>query len=209
MELLVTVSDYGTDLASQYVWTTVSADLRGCDGLAYYKHPLLRAAGMTPPELTGLARGWRPFSIRVLGSALESVESVDEGVWTVGGETKDSPVLETDDFVEALYARFQQHRALRNLLRPGAFVALPNIERRLFQEKFPGYVARSLLFRNEGLPSDLRMAALADGQWSLARSVFQSAAIPGAKVPTPSQPVATKGQAVRLLNEDLTRACET
>ncbi len=203
MELLVTVSDYSADLATQHVWKALFPAPDSVDGLAYYKHPLLRASGTNPPELTVLRRDWSPLSIRVLGVPLESIESVSDDSWTISDCMLDSPLLQTEDFVAALQARFQQQRLLRNVYQPRSFVALPNVERHAFETRFGDGLSKAILFRGESIPVERFEVKLTDDQWALARSVFQSAAFGGPKGHRLPASSSKKGGAVRLLEQDL------
>src|SRR5205823_4717934 len=76
MELLVTVEEYESDTATQQVWLALAPELEPVEGVAYYRHPILGAAGGPPPDLTVLGRTLQPFAIRALGCSLDAIDAI-------------------------------------------------------------------------------------------------------------------------------------
>jgi superfamily I DNA and RNA helicase len=208
MEFIPTLSSYSNDLTSQTVWQWFNNRIENEEGVSFYKYPNVGGPHTPLPDLTIVTRHYQPAVVRCLGIELEQIISITEDTWTVdiGGEQQliDSPLMELDDIVIAMQAKFDRERPLRQLFKVQRALALPLIERTAFEHRF-GELDFSL-WNEVGIAQYLLPISqeLTDDQWRLTQSVIQ-AAVPlsrqgGPKVKTTPK---TLGEALKQLDHDI------
>lgn len=180
MQFIPSDHTYATDTAAASVWESLNDILRGVDGIAYYKHPIISSTTRAVPDLTILARGFEPTVVKILAYAIEELTHVTGEVWNVGGEFVDSPLLELEDYSIALNHQFEQTRPLRSLLQTHSVLIFPLVSEAEFIGKFGEEATRpedsdvTMVFgRNPTSALKSSPRELSDDQWKLAKSVFQ------------------------------------
>jgi superfamily I DNA and RNA helicase len=208
-DLLCTVESIDDDLAAGVVWSWFRDRLREIHGCAYYRHPLIRSGGDAPPDLLIMPEGFNPLAIRCMPYRISDIQGISDATWTVGGRVYDSPILQTEDFVEGLKGKFNQHRLLRNLLAPVGVVALPNIARADFAAKFPNSDSMAILFTSDEVDLWLRSwdGSMSPEKWRLAQAVCQTGASIGVRPGSPATgtngAAKTLGAAIAVLEREI------
>jgi superfamily I DNA and RNA helicase len=186
MEFIPSLPTYADDFPTQTVWNAIRQALGDGEGIAYYKYPILSSMGGAKPDLTILTRRYQPVVIRCLNFQLADLRKLEDEEWHVsaGGEkqTIDSPLLELDDFKVGLQQRFNKERTLRRRLDPRSVLALPQVPRHAFIQKF------GEVLENQKLDFTLWQTGdkideifspieppLTDVEWKLTKSVIQAA----------------------------------
>jgi superfamily I DNA and RNA helicase len=208
MEFIPTLSTYATDLTSQTVWQWFNSRIENEEGVSFYKYPNVGGPQTPQPDLTIVTRRFQPAVVRCLGIELEQIIGITEDTWTVdiGGEQQiiDSPLMELDDIVIAMQAKFDRERPLRQLFKVQRALALPLIERSAFEQRFGEL--DFLLWNEIGVAQYLLpiLQALTDDQWRLTQSVIQ-AAVPLTRQSGPRVKTAPKtlGEALKQLDHDI------
>lgn len=182
MKLIPSVPEYQDDTAARALWARFDGSLRNRDGLAYYKHPVISSSTNTAPDLTMLAKDVQPIVVKIFDRPIEELSDIGEDVWEVGGVDQESPLLDLEDYLVGLKARFDKQRPLRGKFDPVGVLAFPRINRQQFLHAFPdapidvdGNESQvRLLFRDDNLDRNVfNEIDLSIDDWRLAQSVFQ------------------------------------
>lgn len=181
MELTVSVSEYADDVPVKNVWRQFYSKLRETEGIAYYKHPNIGAAGGRAPDLAILPRNYQPIIVVTRGYSIDEISDVDNATWTISDKEEDSPVEQVRDYIVSITGKFEKTRQIRGKFLPVGALVLPNIRRRDFQKKFAEFLAsykELFIFGSEDSSNVLKKLVpdLSEREWEIAVSVFQSAA---------------------------------
>ena len=141
MELTVSVSEYADDVPVKNVWGQFYSKLRETEGIAYYKHPNIGAAGGRAPDLAILPRNYQPIIVVTRGYSIDEISDVDNATWTISDKEEDSPVEQVRDYIVSITGKFEKTRQIRGKFLPVGALVLPNIRRRDFQKKFAEFLA--------------------------------------------------------------------
>lgn len=209
MQFVATLPEYADDLASSTTWGALDAHLHDVEGVAFYKHPVIKTASGAVPDLTVLPRGFEPLTVRCLPYRLDELADCGDQTWTLlSGTTLESPFVLLEDFVYALRARLESQRDLRRALHPQAVVSLPNMSRVDFFRKYPHLERGDLHFIFQDLDTSAaltRTKPLSESQWNSALSVVQNA-LPLQRTPLstlPPEEGLTIGAAMRTVERDI------
>jgi superfamily I DNA and RNA helicase len=207
IQFIATVPTYQDDRATQLVWESLEEALGDAEGICYYRHPILRVAARSEPELTVLARGFEPLAIRCLSVGLDEIDLITEETWRIGEDNVDSPILELEDYVYGLQHRFDRERDLRRKLSARAALAMPLISRQDFEERFGGDVlpeALGVMWSDRSVGALLTSAAeLSDEDWRLARSTFQGINTLNRRRGVVAESAAEMGRAIEILEREI------
>jgi len=208
MQFIPTIAGYADDLASSAVWNALESKLKDVDGIAFYRHPILRTAGGACPDLTVLARGFQPILVKCISYTIDDLVECSESTWKLSTGTEfESPFVQLEDFAFALVARFDSQRVLRRIFEPVVVVALPNITRADFLAKRPG-ANDDVVFIFQDLAIEdalVQLKTLGEDQWRAALSVVQNA-IPLQRAPQSTlapEEGHTIGAAMRSIDRDI------
>lgn len=181
MKFVSSLPTFDTDTAVRGAWTRIEPFVRGRDGMAYYKHPIILSATNVPPDLTVLARGLQPFVVKVFDRPLQGMLGLEDDTWHFNDGDIESPLLELEDYLVGLRARFDKQRGLRQQILPVGIITLPLVNRAEFLA-FAGEAfdvdgetnSIRFLFRDDDPAAVVNgPLVLSDELWRLAQSVFQ------------------------------------
>lgn len=207
-------SEWVQDHAARATWAHISKHFEKTEGLAFYLHPSLNAVVRTrPPELTVLARDFQPLVIRTLRYSIADLSAATDSQWqTSTGVAIENPALEIEDLAEELGNKFRSQRALREVLKAHPVVALPLINERDFQRKFPdfrwGVVHPMWMDSHADHDWPRTTLPLSETQWRIAQAIVQSVHPLNARTTSnfatgTAQPAATIGEALRELDKTI------
>lgn len=208
MDFIPALPTYGTDYAARNVWGWFEAALHDCDGVAYYKHPIVGSASGSRPDFTILAQPYQPIVVTCIRLRLEDIVTVGDEEWVIndGGtlRTTDSPSLEMDDFLVGLQQRFDRERIIRRRFVVVPVMVFPIIAATEFQAKF-GVQFENSVWRAEDVSSVLvpHTKQLSEREWKTAKSVMQTATPLNRITGTLPKTAARLGDAVRLLDSEI------
>lgn len=211
MQFIPAIHTYKSDIAAQNVWAILSEWLGDVDGYAYYRHPSLGSGRGIVPDFVILSESHGSLVVRVLDYTIDDIHEVNEEYLKVNGKEINSPILDLEDFKVALKYRFDQERKLRDRIQLNSLLALPNITKHGFEEKFPEiekcYENWDTLFRiwKDGASNTFppKSEALDGLSWRLAKSVFQSASELNRGPYRDLQSAKTLGEAIRALDRNI------
>ncbi|MCB9135285.1 MAG: ATP-binding domain-containing protein [Anaerolineales bacterium] len=176
LTFLASSPDYDKDETTKTVWRWIEEKFSLEDGVCYYKHPIVTANTGAIPELTFLAKKFQPAAIRCLAVSQDDIVSIEEDVWNIRNDIIDSPLLELDDFVIGLRAKFDKDRLLRRRINPIAVLAFPLITKSDFEAKFGSILEDTFTIWADGDLHCLETtidSPLDDIEWRLTRSIVQ------------------------------------
>ncbi|NWJ96237.1 MAG: ATP-binding domain-containing protein [Chloroflexi bacterium] len=177
-DLIVTLPTYEDDNSAHKVWEILEKQFENQDGKCYYKHPVIKTDTGITPDFTLFVRTNQPLVIRCLSYQLSDITSVGGTVWDVVGRPIESPILELEDFVVLLQAKFDKERQLRHRFKVRAVLAFPLISQREFESKFNKFPEDIAVIWKGGSSAVLISPItpeLTDPEWRYAKAVLQSA----------------------------------
>jgi superfamily I DNA and RNA helicase len=207
MKFVPTLHTFDTDVPAKTVWGRIETKLADIDGVGLYKHPNLAITSSNKrPDLVVLPHGYSPLVVVVVRFGIDELGAIEDEVWQVNGTRVESPVLDAEDFVANLDATFARERRLRTLFKSTGVVALPQISKAQFVQKF-GEPDRGVLWlwRDEESddPFPKLSAAVGEDEWRLARSVLQAATPLNKGVGPPPERLDKKGPAIRQIERSI------
>jgi superfamily I DNA and RNA helicase len=211
MQFLVSLATaYVKDQATQSIWKKLEEMFRNVDGICYYRHPSITSSANSVPDLTVLARGYQPITMRCFGYNLDEIDEIGNDTWIINSNKKDSPILELDDYSVGLEAKFAKKRNLRRRFKVITVIALPLISEANFNHRF-GSLLDEVRGDTEVIWSNLAIDhilvpldnPLDESEWLLSKSVFQGVALDKG-LPDRSEEVKNLGQAILELEKKIT-----
>jgi hypothetical protein len=204
MKFIPSLPTFESDLAAKATWTRIEERFGFVDGLGLYGHPTLAvSASKKRPDLIVLGQGYAPLVVVIVRADINQITSADQDTWTVNGQMAESPVVEAEDFVASLDGIFARERKLRNTVRTKGLVALPQISKAEFVEKF-GETGSQVSWLWSDADSDDPLpqldAPLGTEEWKLATAVLQSASPLNMQAGLSRDQAEKKGLAVRQPN---------
>lgn len=204
-KLIISTPEYATNLAAQVVWENLFKELKGTDGIYYYKHPIIGSQSGLPADFCLLPKGYQPIAIRCISCNISEIENVGEEIWKINSQPLDSPLAELDDFAVALESKFKKDRDLRRVFSPITAIIFSNITKTQFNKKFPKFKADaslncSLIWKGESVSTLFKAITLTDIQWQLAQAIFQSTSPLNRKVILDMTASDKIGEAIKLLD---------
>jgi hypothetical protein len=204
MKFVPSLPTFESDLAAKTTWTRIEERLGFVDGLGLYGHPTLAlSASRKRPDLIVLAQGYAPLVVVVVRADINQISAVSPEAWNVNGVAAESPVVEAEDFVASLDGSFARERKLRNSVRTRGLVALPQISKAEFLQKFGECDGRvQWLWSDEQSDDPLPQleTPLGHEEWKLATSVLQGASPLNMQAGLPREQAERKGPPVRRPN---------
>lgn len=206
MKFIPTLHTFDTDLPVKTIWSRIEKKFNNIDGVGLYKHPSLAITNNKRPDLVVLPLGYSPLVIVVLRWGVDEIISIDQDAWNIGDDRIESPILQAEDFIANLDATFSRERRLRNLFRTKGVVALPQITKAQFVQKF-GNPSDSVLWlwrdEEQDDPFPKLERAVNEDEWKLARSVLQAAAPLNTQSGPPPEKLDKKGPAIRQIERSI------
>jgi len=179
MKFIPSLPTFESDVLAKATWTRIEERFGFVDGLGLYGHPTLAvSASKKRPDMIVLGQGYAPLVVVIVRADISQITSADLDTWNVNGQGVESPVLEAEDFVASLDASFARERKLRNSVRTRGLVALPQISRADFVQKFGECDSRVLwLWSDEDSddPFPQLETPLGSEEWKTAIAALQSA----------------------------------
>lgn len=206
MEFIVSLPDFGEDLALVKVANLLKSKFADRDGICYYKHPVVKSTTNSVPELTILIRDYEPMALKCLSYTIDEIEFIDENVWRINKKDFESPVLDLEDYIVNLEGKFKKERSLRHLFKPISAIAMPLISKSEFETKM-GKIPEDVKF----IWKDLNLQGvlintnkpLTNREWLLSKSVFQGISPLNRFTAEIAQEAKTFGDAIKILEKDI------
>ncbi|MGN6366774.1 MAG: DEAD/DEAH box helicase [Phycisphaerae bacterium] len=204
MQFIPALPTYQDDFAAQSVWEKLKAHFNDDDGIAYYRHPNLGSGTGVSPDIVVLARRFGCLAVRIVPLHLNDIDAITPDIWNFRGASMESPLLDLDDFILSLNYRFNQERALRNKVLVRPVIALTNISKADFENKF-GELDQEFIIWQDAASTHLpaARAPMSELDWKLAKSVFQSASALTKHNTVTTETSDRLGQAIRILERDI------
>lgn len=140
--------------AEKKVWDSIKNAFSGREVLGYSRYPLFAKVGqrLKEPDILLIDKKEGLIIVEVKGFYIEDIDRLEMNNWTMKNcyERTVNPVSQVEDYLYKVKGSFDENRELRGKCKGKIFVALPNINKSDFSEKFSNkYDENIFLFKGD------------------------------------------------------------